>query len=147
MNSEINKASYFERKQYFYPDLPKGYQISQQASPICIGGRFTINTSQGDKTIRLHHIHMEEDAGKSVHDTDPKWSKVDLNRAGVPLLEMVTEPDFRNAEEVSVLLQICNDWCGISVSRTVIWMKDPCVAISIFQLDRKAAIFSMNGVK
>ncbi len=104
MNSEINKASYFERKQYFYPDLPKGYQISQQASPICIGGRFTINTSQGDKTIRLHHIHMEEDAGKSVHDTDPKWSKVDLNRAGVPLLEMVTEPDFRNAEEVSVFI-------------------------------------------
>lgn len=104
MNSEINKASYFERKQYFYPDLPKGYQISQQASPICIGGYINLNTSNGDKKIRLHHIHMEEDAGKSVHDTDPTWSKIDLNRAGVPLLEMVTEPDFRTAEEVSVFL-------------------------------------------
>ena len=104
MNSEINKASYFERKQYFYPDLPKGYQISQQASPICIGGYINLNTSNGEKKIRLHHIHMEEDAGKSVHDTDPTWSKIDLNRAGVPLLEMVTEPDFRTAEEVSVFL-------------------------------------------
>jgi len=104
MNSEINKASYFERKQYFYPDLPKGYQISQQASPICIGGYINLNTSNGEKKIRLHHIHMEEDAGKSVHDTDPIWSKIDLNRAGVPLLEMVTEPDFRTAEEVSVFL-------------------------------------------
>lgn len=104
MNSEINKASYFERKQYFYPDLPKGYQISQQASPICIGGHINLITSQGQKKIRLHHIHMEEDAGKSVHDTDPTWSKIDLNRAGVPLLEMVTEPDFRTAEEVSVFL-------------------------------------------
>lgn len=104
MNSEINKASYFERKQYFYPDLPKGYQISQQASPICIGGHIVLNTSAGAKNIRLHHIHMEEDAGKSVHDTDPTWSKIDLNRAGVPLLEMVTEPDFRSAEEVTVFL-------------------------------------------
>ncbi|MEP7269085.1 MAG: Asp-tRNA(Asn)/Glu-tRNA(Gln) amidotransferase GatCAB subunit B, partial [Saprospiraceae bacterium] len=104
MNSKINPSSYFERKQYFYPDLPKGYQISQQASPICIGGNITIQTSDGEKNIRLHHIHMEEDAGKSVHDTDPYWSKIDLNRAGVPLLEMVTEPDFRNAEEVSVFL-------------------------------------------
>lgn len=104
MNCTINPSSFFERKQYFYPDLPKGYQISQQASPICIGGHITLNTSAGNKTIRLHHIHMEEDAGKSVHDTDPHWSKIDLNRAGVPLLEMVTEPDFRTAEEVSVFL-------------------------------------------
>ncbi|MEO5582479.1 MAG: Asp-tRNA(Asn)/Glu-tRNA(Gln) amidotransferase subunit GatB, partial [Saprospiraceae bacterium] len=104
MHCEINQSSYFERKQYFYPDLPKGYQISQQASPICLKGHLDILTSSGNKTIRLHHIHMEEDAGKSVHDTDPYWSKIDLNRAGVPLLEMVTEPDFRNAEEVSVFL-------------------------------------------
>ncbi|MEP7320920.1 MAG: Asp-tRNA(Asn)/Glu-tRNA(Gln) amidotransferase subunit GatB [Saprospiraceae bacterium] len=104
MDCEINQSSYFERKQYFYPDLPKGYQISQQASPICLRGHLDILTSTGNKKIRLHHIHMEEDAGKSVHDTDPYWSKIDLNRAGVPLLEMVTEPDFRNAEEVSVFL-------------------------------------------
>ncbi len=104
MQCRINQASYFERKQYFYPDLPKGYQISQQASPICIGGLLELTTSEGIKTIRLHHIHMEEDAGKSIHDTDPIWSKIDLNRAGVPLLEMVTEPDFRNAEEVTIFL-------------------------------------------
>ncbi len=100
----INTDSWFERKQYFYPDLPKGYQISQQASPVCLGGRVALQTSQGPKTIRIHHIHMEEDAGKSVHDTDPVWSRIDLNRAGVPLLEMVTEPDFRTAEEVTVFL-------------------------------------------
>lgn len=104
MDCQINTQSYFERKQYFYPDLPKGYQISQQASPVCIGGNLDIQTSSGKKTIRLHHIHMEEDAGKSIHDNDPVWSRIDLNRAGVPLLEMVTEPDFRNAEEVSVFL-------------------------------------------
>lgn len=104
MHCTINPSSFFERKQYFYPDLPKGYQISQQESPICIGGHITLHTSAGNKTIRLHHIHMEEDAGKSVHDTDPHWTKIDLNRAGVPLLEMVTEPDFRNAEEVSLFL-------------------------------------------
>lgn len=104
MGCQINTASYFERKQYFYPDLPKGYQISQQASPVCIGGLADIETTQGTKTIRLHHIHMEEDAGKSIHDSDPVWSRIDLNRAGVPLLEMVTEPDFRNAEEVSQFL-------------------------------------------
>lgn len=104
MHCQINHSSYFERKQYFYPDLPKGYQISQQASPICIGGHIDLTTSEGIKSIRLHHIHMEEDAGKSIHDTDPTWSKIDLNRAGVPLLEMVTEPDFRSAEEVTVFL-------------------------------------------
>ncbi|HNR07269.1 MAG TPA: Asp-tRNA(Asn)/Glu-tRNA(Gln) amidotransferase subunit GatB [Saprospiraceae bacterium] len=104
LDCTINTHSWFERKQYFYPDLPKGYQISQQASPVCLGGRMDLETSQGSKTIRIHHIHMEEDAGKSVHDTDPVWSRIDLNRAGVPLLEMVTEPDFRTAEEVTVFL-------------------------------------------
>lgn len=104
IGSQINSASYFERKQYFYPDLPKGYQLSQQASPVCLGGQAEILTSKGIKTIRLHHIHMEEDAGKSVHDNDAVWTRIDLNRAGVPLLEIVTEPDFRNAEEVSLFL-------------------------------------------
>lgn len=104
MECSINTNSWFERKQYFYPDLPKGYQISQQASPVCLGGRMDLQTSQGPKIIRIHHIHMEEDAGKSVHDSDPAWSRIDLNRAGVPLLEMVTEPDFRTAEEVTVFL-------------------------------------------
>ena len=88
----INLQSKFDRKNYFYPDLPKGYQITQDASPICKGGGF-----QG---IRIHHIHMEEDAGKSMHLDGEIFSVIDLNRAGVPLLEIVTEPDFRSSTEV-----------------------------------------------
>jgi len=92
LGCDINLQSKFDRKNYFYPDLPKGYQITQDAAPICMGGEF-----QG---IRIHHIHMEEDAGKSMHLTDEIFSVVDLNRAGVPLLEIVTEPDFRSSDEV-----------------------------------------------
>lgn len=92
LGCDINLQSKFDRKNYFYPDLPKGYQITQDASPICKGGEF-----QG---IRIHHIHMEEDAGKSMHLADENFSIVDLNRAGVPLLEIVTEPDFRSSDGV-----------------------------------------------
>lgn len=92
LGSEINLNSRFDRKNYFYPDLPKGYQITQDKSPICVGGKF--------HGIRIHHVHMEEDAGKSMHLANQDFSIIDLNRAGVPLLEIVTEPDFRSAEEV-----------------------------------------------
>lgn len=101
LDSEIVKDSYFDRKNYFYPDLPKGYQITQDNHPICVGGQFSFKTKGGIKTIRIHHLHMEEDAGKSIHDREPDVSCVDLNRAGTPLLEVVTEPDFSNGEEVS----------------------------------------------
>ncbi|GAA5219735.1 Asp-tRNA(Asn)/Glu-tRNA(Gln) amidotransferase subunit GatB [Membranihabitans marinus] len=97
LDCEINQRNYFDRKNYFYADLPKGYQITQDSDPVCLGGKFTL---ENGKTIRLHHIHMEEDAGKSVHDISPDYSMLDYNRAGVPLLEMVTEPDFRNGDEV-----------------------------------------------
>lgn len=104
LDSAINNRSYFDRKNYFYTDLPKGYQITQDNQPICVGGHVPVFTSQGIRKIRIHHIHMEEDAGKSIHDQDPKHSMIDLNRAGTPLLEVVTEPDFRSAEEVDLFM-------------------------------------------
>jgi aspartyl-tRNA(Asn)/glutamyl-tRNA(Gln) amidotransferase subunit B len=104
LNSEINQKNSFDRKNYFYTDLPKGYQITQDKQPVCIGGNIEIETENGPKKIRIHHIHMEEDAGKSIHDQDPTYSFIDLNRAGVPLLEIVTEPDFRSAAEVDTFM-------------------------------------------
>ncbi|MEN0003050.1 MAG: Asp-tRNA(Asn)/Glu-tRNA(Gln) amidotransferase subunit GatB [Bacteroidota bacterium] len=104
LGSSINEYSTFDRKNYFYADLPKGYQITQDASPICVGGQFPVAVAGKVKHIRMHHIHMEEDAGKSIHDQGTNYSLIDLNRAGVPLLEVVTEPDFRSAEEVDAFM-------------------------------------------
>lgn len=99
-HSEIALSSHFARKNYFYADLPKGYQITQDTTPVCKGGFITIKTADGiSKKIGLTRIHMEEDAGKSIHDQDPYDTLIDLNRAGVPLLEMVSEPDLRSGEE------------------------------------------------
>jgi aspartyl-tRNA(Asn)/glutamyl-tRNA(Gln) amidotransferase subunit B len=95
----INRRSVFARKNYFYPDLPKGYQISQYELPIVKGGEIRILTKSGEKTIRLTRAHLEEDAGKSLHEDFQHMSGIDLNRAGVPLLEIVSEPDMRSAEE------------------------------------------------
>jgi aspartyl-tRNA(Asn)/glutamyl-tRNA(Gln) amidotransferase subunit B len=97
---EIARDQYFARKNYFYPDLPKGYQITQDKTPICTGGSIHIRTENGsEKEINLTRIHMEEDAGKSIHDVDVYDTLVDLNRAGTPLLEIVTEPDIRSSQE------------------------------------------------
>jgi aspartyl-tRNA(Asn)/glutamyl-tRNA(Gln) amidotransferase subunit B len=104
LGSEINLHSAFDRKNYFYADLPKGYQITQDRSPICIGGSLNIIADGKAKAIRIHHVHMEEDAGKSMHDSDDAFSYIDLNRAGVPLLEIVSEPDLRSAEEVDAYM-------------------------------------------
>jgi len=104
LGCKINPRNAFDRKNYFYADLPKGYQITQDKEPICIGGELKVKVGEEWKTIRLHHIHMEEDAGKSVHDINPKHSLIDLNRAGVPLLEIVTEPDLRSPEEVDAFM-------------------------------------------
>jgi aspartyl-tRNA(Asn)/glutamyl-tRNA(Gln) amidotransferase subunit B len=99
-NSTIAKNHYFARKNYFYPDLPKGYQITQDKTPICTGGHLFVRDIEGkEKKIGITRIHMEEDAGKSIHDVDVNDTLVDLNRAGVPLLEIVSEPDLRNAQE------------------------------------------------
>ncbi len=103
-NSHISRNNYFVRKNYFYPDLPKGYQISQHTTPICEGGFITIRTEEGEKKIQLNRIHLEEDAGKSLHDIDPDFTCVDLNRAGVPLIEMVTEPCLHSADDAYTFL-------------------------------------------
>lgn len=100
----IERNNYFARKNYFYPDLPKGYQISQHTTPICKGGWVGVRTSAGEREIPLNRIHLEEDAGKSLHDIDPEYTGIDLNRAGVPLIEIVTEPAIRSAEEASAYL-------------------------------------------
>ena len=103
-NCTITRHNYFARKNYFYPDLPKGYQLSQHTTPICVGGYVTIRTQEGTRDIRLNRIHMEEDAGKSLHDVDANNTCVDYNRAGVPLVEIVTEPDLRSGDEAYAYL-------------------------------------------
>jgi aspartyl-tRNA(Asn)/glutamyl-tRNA(Gln) amidotransferase subunit B len=99
VGATVNRTSVFARKNYFYPDLPKGYQISQFELPIVVGGSIAVLTSAGEKTVRLTRAHLEEDAGKSLHEDFHGASGIDLNRAGTPLLEIVTEPDMRSAEE------------------------------------------------
>jgi aspartyl-tRNA(Asn)/glutamyl-tRNA(Gln) amidotransferase subunit B len=102
--SEISRWQIFDRKNYFYPDLPKGYQITQDKTPICRGGKITIQRSDGtQRSIKLNRIHLEEDAGKSIHQSGGD-SLVDLNRAGVPLIELVTEPDIFSSEEAYLLM-------------------------------------------
>ncbi len=105
LNCSINQLNYFDRKNYFYADLPKGYQITQDNKPICQNGFIIVKLADGtEKRIGINRIHLEEDAGKSLHDQNAKYSYVDLNRAGVPLIEIVTEPDISSSEEASALL-------------------------------------------
>lgn len=99
--SKISEYQYFDRKNYFYPDLPKGYQITQDKTPICIGGGVKVKLSTGEKVVRFHHIHLEEDAGKSLHAEGSSDSLIDYNRAGTPLVEMVTEPEIKSSEEAA----------------------------------------------
>jgi len=99
LNCSITHENRFDRKNYFYADLPKGYQITQDKTPICTNGSIDVTVDGKKKNIRLQRIHMEEDSGKSIHDQDPFNTLIDLNRAGVPLLEIVTEPDLRSSQE------------------------------------------------
>jgi len=103
-NCRITQNCKFDRKNYFYPDNPQNYQISQLYFPICRDGAVEIETEAGKKTVRIHEIHMEEDAGKLIHDEWEDCSLVDFNRSGVPLIEIVSEPDMRSAEEVIAYL-------------------------------------------
>ena len=104
-NCEITRYGKQDRKNYFYPDLPKAYQISQFDLPLCVGGHVDIETENGKKSIGLTRIHIEEDAGKLLHDVVPGKSLVDYNRCGVPLIEIVSEPDMRSAEEAKAFLE------------------------------------------
>lgn len=105
VNCRIELFSRWARKNYFYPDLPKGYQISQYELPVCVGGWIAIDGEGGEKHIRLARIHMEEDTGKNIHDAESDASLVDFNRSGVPLLEIVSEPDISSAQEASAYLR------------------------------------------
>ncbi len=116
VGATINRRSVFARKNYFYPDLPKGYQISQYEIPVVQGGELVIATPRGEKTIRLTRAHLEEDAGKSLHEDFHGMSGIDLNRAGTPLLEIVTEPDLRSSEDAvayAKALHALVQWIGI----------------------------------
>ena len=117
MNCEIRRYNRFARKHYFYPDLPKGYQISQFDEPICEQGRIAIRVNDSERMIGVKRIHMEEDAGKNIHDSRTNCSLVDLNRAGVPLLEIVSDPDLRSSDEAAAYLKVVRQlarYLGIS---------------------------------
>jgi len=101
---QIDKHCYFARKNYFYPDLPKGYQITQDKTPICTEGYIDLKIGETIKKIGIQRIHLEEDAGKSIHDQDPFDTLIDLNRAGVPLIEIVSKPDMRSAQEAAAYI-------------------------------------------
>jgi aspartyl-tRNA(Asn)/glutamyl-tRNA(Gln) amidotransferase subunit B len=105
LGCDLHRTSVFARKNYFYPDLPKGYQISQFDQPLATMGSLTIRTPEGEKKIGITRVHMEEDAGKSVHDRYPGMTAIDLNRAGVPLIEIVSEPDMRSSAEAGAYLR------------------------------------------
>jgi aspartyl-tRNA(Asn)/glutamyl-tRNA(Gln) amidotransferase subunit B len=120
LGCDVQERSVFARKNYFYPDLPKGYQISQYEQPLALGGGVTLPASLGAKFVRLTRIHMEEDAGKSLHegfaDSDRK-TYLDYNRSGVPLIEIVSEPDMRSAEEAAVFFETLRQilvWLGVN---------------------------------
>ncbi len=117
LNCTIQQRTYFARKNYFYPDLPKGYQVSQDAAPICTGGKLEIDLLNGEKrTVQLNRIHIEEDAGKSLHDLDERNTCLDYNRAGVPLVEIVTEPCIHSADEAFAFVTALRNmvrWLGV----------------------------------
>lgn len=154
-NSEISRTNIFDRKNYFYPDLPKGYQITQDRTPVCKGGFVTIKTKEGgERNVALNRIHLEEDAGKSIHQ-DGIDTRIDLNRAGVALIEIVTEPCMSTAEEASAFvaevrklvryLEICDGnmeegslRCDANVS---IMLKDATV------FGKKVEIKNMNSIR
>ena len=104
LGSKITSWQNFDRKNYFYPDLPKGYQITQDKTPICLGGSIVVHLKSGDKILPFHHIHLEEDAGKSLHEGDNPFSFIDYNRAGTPLIEMVTEPALHSSDEAFAMV-------------------------------------------
>ena len=105
LNAKINKKSIFDRKNYFYADLPQGYQISQYKNPIVGEGSIVLDLTTGEKIVGIERLHLEQDAGKSIHDMDPQNTFVDLNRSGIALMEIVSKPDLRSLEEVNAYIK------------------------------------------
>lgn len=105
LSCDISEVSQFDRKNYLYPDNPQGYQITQFYTPLCRNGFLTVRTEEGEKRFRIHEIHLEDDAGKLVHEEAGGRSLIDFNRSGIPLIEIVTEPDFRTSSEVNAFLK------------------------------------------
>ena len=105
LKAKINNRSVFDRKNYFYADLPQGYQISQYKNPIVGEGTVILDMPYGQREIGIERLHLEQDAGKSIHDVDPKSTFVDLNRSGVALMEIVSKPDLRSLDEVNAYIK------------------------------------------
>jgi aspartyl-tRNA(Asn)/glutamyl-tRNA(Gln) amidotransferase subunit B len=135
LKAEINLRSVFDRKNYFYADLPAGYQISQYTQPIVGKGTILLDLPGGEtRSVGITRLHLEQDAGKSLHDQSPTETYVDLNRAGVALMEIVSEPDMRTAEEAAAYLRKLR-----STPATATWRKAPCAATSTCRCASPAA--------
>jgi aspartyl-tRNA(Asn)/glutamyl-tRNA(Gln) amidotransferase subunit B len=136
LKAQINKRSVFDRKNYFYPDLPQGYQISQFKDPIVGEGKIIISVGPDrgefeDIEIGIERLHLEQDAGKSMHDQHPTMSYVDLNRSGVALMEIVSKPDMRSADEAKPMSPSSARSCAISAPATATWTRGPCAPMSM----------------
>ncbi len=117
LGCKINSTNYFSRKHYLYPDLPKGFQTTQHVNPICEGGSLQFQLAAATKTVQIHHIHLEEDAGKSIHDINENFTAIDYNRAGTPLCELVTDPCITSSDEAATFLTTLRklvSWVGVS---------------------------------
>ena len=124
LKAKINNYSIFDRKNYFYPDLPQGYQISQYKQPIVGEGVVTIDLDDGKTVdVGIERLHLEQDAGKSLHDQHPTMSFVDLNRSGCALMEIVSKPDMRSSDEARPMSPSCARSCAISAPATATWSR------------------------
>ena len=132
VDAYINQRNVFDRKNYFYPDLPKGYQISQLDLPIVGEGQIDIGIEGEVKTIGITRTHLEEDAGKSVHDMFDNATAINLIHAGTPLLEIVSDPDMRSAKEAVAYAKKFMRWCSILIFAMAIWQKVRFVAMLMF---------------
>ncbi|MCM1055949.1 MAG: Asp-tRNA(Asn)/Glu-tRNA(Gln) amidotransferase subunit GatB [Bacteroides sp.] len=155
MNCDISRFTKWDRKNYFYPDLPKAYQISQMPRPVCLGGHVDIVSEGEEKTVRINRIHLEEDAGKLIHDDRARQTLADYNRCGIPLIEIVTEPDFHSAADVTAFVEkirLLLQYAGICDGRMEQGSLRCDVNISLAEKDAKelgtrAEIKNLNSVR
>ena len=130
LNAKINLVSVFDRKNYFYPDLPQGYQISQYKQPIVGEGIVDVDVDGENLKVGIERLHLEQDAGKSIHDQHPEYSYVDLNRSGVALMEIVSKPDLRSARQAQAYVSKLRTICATSAPATATWRRATCAPTS-----------------